>query len=277
MSTSPGPVVDLSVDDDGVAVVTVDNPPVNALTDACLTQLAEKADAIASDESVRAVVLTGTGERAFMAGADLRELRSALGDRRWLAQHQRRTRSTLARWEDLPQPVIAAVQAPALGGGLELALVCTLVVADPLASFALPEIRLGLIPGAGGTQRLPQRIPHQLALEMLLLGEPIDASEALRLGLVNRVSAPGCARAEAVGLAAQIARLPVGAVRAAIDATRRCRTPSADGLDREAHLFEELFCSADAEEGIAAFLDRRPPVFGRRESGSDPPQGSRHG
>lgn len=241
-----------------VALVTVDNPPVNALADAVIHALEEVATALAADSDVRAVVLTGAGEKAFLAGADLDEFADLLSSGEGIHAHAAATRRTLGFWEALPQPVVAAVQAHAMGGGLEVALVCDLVVADPAARFGAPEIRLGLMPGAGATQRLPRTIGPTAAKAMILLGETIDAEEAQRLGLVYRVSPPGEALATARTLAETLAALPAVAVRSV---KRSLALSLGEGLDRERELFLETFASTDAKEGVAAFRERRPPAF----------------
>jgi enoyl-CoA hydratase/carnithine racemase len=251
--------------EDGVALVAVDHPPVNALSNAVVDALAAAAHRLAADEGVRAVVLTGGGDKAFVAGADLDEFSAALGDAAWIEDHTARVRLMLDAWEALPQPVVAAVQASALGGGLELLLVCDLAVADPAAQFGLPEIRLGLMPGAGGTQRLPRRIGVGPAKELLLLGVAVDAAEARRLGLVTRVAAAGEALAEARGLASKLARLSSGALRAIKQSVANATTGDlADGLDRERALFMQLFQSDDAREGVHAFIEKRRPTFAHR-------------
>lgn len=247
--------------DGAVALVTVDNPPVNALSDRVIHALEATARALAADGEVRAVVLTGAGEKAFLAGADLDEFAKRLETGEGIEAHTEATRRCLELWETLPQPVVAAVQAHAMGGGLEVALVCDLVVADPAARFGAPEIRLGLMPGAGATQRLPRRIGVAPAKAMILLGDAIDAEEARRLGLVHAISSPGEAPATALELAQRLAALPAVAVRAV---KRAFATSLADGLDREHELFLEAFASADAKEGVAAFRERRPPAFGHR-------------
>jgi enoyl-CoA hydratase/carnithine racemase len=249
--------------EEGVALVLVDNPPVNALSNATIDALAEAGERIASDDGVRAVVLTGSGEKAFVAGADLDEFSSALGNRAWIEDHTARVRRMLDRWQSLPQPVVAAVQASAMGGGLEVLLVCDLVVADPDAQFGLPEVRLGLMPGAGGTQRLPRRIGVGPAKELLLLGTPIDAGEARRLGLVNRIAEPGGALVEARALATKLGRLSSASLRA-IKQSVASGGDLAQGLDAERALFIELFQSQDAREGVDAFIEKRRPVFAHR-------------
>jgi enoyl-CoA hydratase/carnithine racemase len=248
---------------DGVALVVVDNPPVNALSHATLESLESAAVRIAASTEIRAVVLTGAGCKAFVAGADLDEFHAALGNTEWIEQHALSTRRVLGLWESLPQPVIAAVQAAAMGGGLELALVCDLIIADASVSFGFPEVRLGLLPGAGGTQRLPRRLPLNVAKQMLMLGEPMDAKTALGFGLVNRIAPPGEVVAEARQLAAKLARLPrraVQGVKTAVAAT----TDLGLGLDIERAVFFEAFLSADATEGVDAFRAKRDPNFAHR-------------
>jgi enoyl-CoA hydratase/carnithine racemase len=243
---------------DGVAVATVDNPPVNALGNETLDALIEVAERLAGDDDVRAVVLTGAGDKAFVAGADIDEYSTVLGDRAWIEDNTTRSRRAFAAWERLPRPVVAAVQASAVGGGLELALVCDLIVVAADARLGLPEVRLGLMPGAGGTQRLPRRIGLGAAKEMMLLGGTVDAEEALRLGLVNRVAPQGEALTEARALAERLAALPALSVRSIKEALS---TDIDTGLDRERALFFELFSSADAREGVSAFIEKRKPRF----------------
>jgi len=251
---------------DGVALVTVDNPPVNALSNTVLDALAAVAEQLAADDGVRTVVLTGAGDKAFLAGADLDEFGRALQarDQAWIEDHTARSSRALAAWDALPQPVVAAVQASAMGGGLEVALTADLLVADPQARFGLPEVRLGLMPGAGGTQRLPRRIGTGPALDLALSGSAIDAERALALGLITRIAAPGAALDEARALAARLAALSVTAVRA-IKANVRAATGRdlAAGLAAEHDAFLEVFASADAREGVRAFTEKRPPHFGR--------------
>jgi enoyl-CoA hydratase/carnithine racemase len=249
---------------DGVATVTVDNPPVNALANALVDALADVALAFALDESVRAIVLTGAGDKSFMAGADLQEFSQALGATEWIEDHTARTRRMLGAWEQVPQPVVACVQASAVGGGLEVALVCDLIVADANARFGLPEVRLGLMPGAGGTQRLPRRIGIGPAKEMLLLGGLVTAAEAHRIHLVNRVVEPGTALAEAHAIALRLAQLSSVAVRAIKRSVNSSNGDLAAGLEDERALFMEVFASEDAIEGVQAFVEKRRPTFAHR-------------
>jgi len=249
---------------DGVAVVIVDNPPVNALSNEVVDALWETAKQIAADESIRAVVLTGCGGKAFIAGADLSEFSQALGSVGWIEDHTLRTRRMLDSWARIPQPLVGAVQASAVGGGLEVALVCDLLVADPAARFGLPEVRLGLMPGAGGTQRLPRRIGVGRAKELLLLGGTIDAEEALRIGLVNRVAPPGDGLLLAAELAARLAALSSVAVQAIKSSVGDANDDIAQGLDNERALFMQVFASQDATEGVSAFVQNRVPAFDHR-------------
>jgi enoyl-CoA hydratase/carnithine racemase len=260
MSEQFGPV-QVAIDD-GVATVMVDNPPVNAMGRAVLDGLGAAAARVGPEHEVRAVVLTGAGGTAFMAGADISEFQALRAEPDGMDQHSRVARAVFDAWQGLPQPVIAAVQASAVGGGLEIALLCDLIVADPAARFGLPEVKLGLIPGGGGTQRLPARIGVTAAKELLFLGSLINAERAAALGLVNQVSEPGGALAAAQGLAARIAALPRVAVTCAKRAVNGA-VPAA-ALDREREIFLETFGSQDFTEGFAAFLDKRKPVFTHR-------------
>jgi enoyl-CoA hydratase len=246
--------------DGAVAVVTVDNPPVNALDEATLGALGEAAGRIAADD-FRAAVLTGSGGKALAAGADLKELTKALGDRAEMEQHVGITRPVFSAWSNLEVPVIAAVEGSAAGGGLELALVCDLIVAERRARLGFPEVKLGLIPGAGGTQRLPRRVGTPTALRMLALGKLLDAVAAEAIGLVDIV-VDDDARGAALELAGQLAAGPGAAVRAAKQALRGAAELSLQqGLDAERDLFLATAMTADAVEGASAFLERRPPTF----------------
>jgi enoyl-CoA hydratase len=246
----------------GVALVTLQRPEaLNALSFALLDELATALEALAADSACRAIVITGSGDRAFAAGADIREL-------------EPQTSATLTAsgaftaWDRIAAiglPLIAAVRGFALGGGCELAMACDMLVAAEDASFGQPEIRLGVMPGAGGTQRLTRAIGKARAMEMILTGRTMTAGEADLHGLITRiVPAPATVDA-ALELAARIAAMPPLAVRAAkaaiLDAEERSLT---EGLARERAAFFGLFDTDDQAEGMAAFTQKRPPAWSGR-------------
>jgi enoyl-CoA hydratase len=241
---------------EGVALVTLDRPEVlNALDTRSLQELVEALEALDGTEAVRAVVITGAGERAFAAGADIKEMADA-------SPVSLSATNSFARWERIRRirvPVIAAVRGFALGGGCELAMACDLIVAGDDAVFGQPEIKIGVIPGAGGTQRLTRAIGKAKAMELILTGESISAQEAERRGLVSRVVAREETLAEALRLAARIASMPPLAVRAAKEAVNRAfELPLESGLEFERRNFFLLFASEDQKEGMRAFIEKRP-------------------
>jgi enoyl-CoA hydratase len=247
MSSEPPVRYELS---GSTAWITVDRAAaLNALDRATVRGLAEAVERAAGDAAVRAVVLTGTGDRAFIAGADIQELQA-----RTLVAESRPDgggrRALAARFEGLDKPTIAAINSFALGGGLELAMACTLRVASERARLGLPEIKLGIIPGNGGTQRLARFVGWGRAMEMVLTGEPIDAPTALAWGLVNRVVAHERLGAEAQGLADTLAQRPPLALRAAKEAVLASRDL---GVEAGGHLERVLFAmccgTADKAEG----------------------------
>lgn len=247
---------------DGVATVTVSNPPVNALSDAVLEELGVAAERLESRQGVRAVVLTAAGERTFIAGADLEEFAAALGDAGAMEAHVALTGRVFGAWAALSPPIVAAVDGHATGGGLELALLCDLIVADGRARLGVPEVTLGLIPGAGATQRLPRRVSRSRATRMLLLGELLTAPEALDAGLVDYVAGAGEALTTAQDLAARLAALPARAVTAAKTALRDSGPATfSEGLMLERRLFLAVAASGDAREGVTSFLTKRAPSF----------------
>ena len=251
--------------DEAVATVCFAHPPVNALSGSVIDELEQVVDRLAQDDSVRVVVFTGSGTKAFLSGADITELPALMGEPGALQQRAARVNALCDRIAGLPQPTIAAVQASAIGGGLEFALLCDLFVCAQDAVLALPEVGLGLLPGAGGTQRLPRRLPLTVAMGMLLLGEPLSAQDALSHGLVNRVLPAAEVLPEALRMAHRLARAPLIAVRALKRAVYLgLDAPLADGLHREAESFAEAARSQDAAEGVGAFLERRRPVFSHR-------------
>ena len=253
----------LTMEFDGpIAILTLNRPAVlNALNADLLALLEETLDAFTGDPSLRAVILTGAGDRAFAAGADIAEL--AALDGAVAGEHKARTGQRVTRLlEALPVPVIAAVNGFALGGGCELAMACDFRIASENAKFGQPEVNLGVPPGYGGTQRTTRLLGSGMALYLCLTGEMIDAAEALRIGLVQRVVPQAELRAEAVRIAKGIAAkapLAVAAVKRAI--REGAALPLAEGLALEALHFATMVTTSDFREGTRAFLDKRKPVF----------------
>jgi enoyl-CoA hydratase len=244
---------------DGVAIVTLDRPEVlNALDFALIRELTDALEALDADPACRAIVITGAGERAFAAGADIRELAT-------------QTPTTLFsgnefhRWERIKRirtPLIAAVRGVALGGGCELAMTCDMIVAADDARFGQPEITLGVMPGAGGTQRLTRAIGKAKAMELVLTGATLSAREAEERGLVTRIVPAADVTTAALDLAARIAAMPPVAVRAAKEAVNRAFEVSLEaGLEFERRAFYLLFDTDDAKEGLAAFSEKRKPSW----------------
>ena len=247
--------------DGRVAVVTIDNPPVNALSQATLDQLARAFAGLDDDEAVRAVVVAGAGSRAFVAGADIREL-AALGEGQAALLFAAKGQALLDRIEGFAKPVIAAIDGACLGGGCELAMACHIRVASARAVFGLPEINLGIMPGFGGTQRLPRLVGRSRALALLLTGDTVPADEARALGLADRLTPSGEALRSAVELARTIAAKSQPAARLIVEAVREgLPLPLAQAQAVEARKFAEACATPDAREGLAAFLEKRQPRF----------------
>lgn len=230
----------------------------NALSFAVLGEIAAKLDEVASWK-VRALIVTGAGGKAFCAGADIKELRgrSMIARKRGAALGQ----ATFAKLEKLPFPSVAAINGFAFGGGLEIALACTFRVASRNAKLGLPEIKLGLIPGYGGTQRLPRLIGEARALEMIMLGRTVSVEEAERIGLVHRIF-DGDVTEAAIGFVKEFSGyslLALGLAREAV--TRALDVPINEGLKIESDLSTLAFSTADAEEGMGAFTEKRKAVF----------------
>jgi enoyl-CoA hydratase len=245
---------------DRIATVTINRPDkLNALNDAMMFEISSMIDELITDTTVGAIIITGAG-RAFVAGADISRLAAAeTGD---LEKFARFGQGVLRRIELSSKPVIAAVNGFALGGGCELALSCHVRVASTQAKFGLPEVKLGLIPGYGGTQRLPRLVGRGVALQMILTGDTFDGTDAARLGLANMVVEPDALLAAARAMAATMLKnAPIALARAieavdvGLDATLE------DGFRLEARLFGSLEATADMREGTRAFLEKRPPGF----------------
>jgi enoyl-CoA hydratase len=246
---------------DGIAVVTLTRPDrLNAIGTDTLAALDAALTQLEADASVRAFVVTGEG-RAFCAGADIDEL-ARLDGAAGFARFVRAFTDVLDRLERNPKPSVAAIDGAAFGGGLELALACDLRAASDAARLAVPEIQLGLLPGAGGTQRLPRLIPRGVALQMLLTGSPLGAVEAHRLGLVNELSGDSPAVVVAMRLARELAAGPPLALGAAKHLVQRGATLSlTDAIDLERETVAGLFATDDAAEGLTAFRTKRAPEF----------------
>lgn len=246
---------------DGVALVTLNRPEkLNALTPEMLARLTETFRNFADQTSLRAVILTGAGTRAFCAGTDLSSLADL--DQGGARAASDRGQAACAAIENCPVPVIAAINGLAAGGGFELALACHLRVAETGPKFSLPESRHGLLPGYGGAQRLPRILGTGRGLELIIAGAELTADEAYRMGLVNRIAPLGEALVYARALAAEIAAMAPLAIRSCLKAvTEGIRLELADGLKLETELFADLFNTEDAHEGANAFLEKRAPIF----------------
>lgn len=246
-----------------VTTLRIDNPPLNLVTTDLTRALDDALATIERDGEVRAVVVAATGDRAFCAGSDVKEFPSLQG--RVAEGKLIDENAVYNRLAALPLPTVAAIEGDALGGGLELALCCDLRVAGARARLGLPEVGLGVMPGSGGTQRLPRLIGLARAKELILLGALIDPSTALDMGLVNRVAPAGEAEAVAVGLAETLAgRGPVAVreAKAVLDAALDGSLE--EGLERELAASERVFATADMLEGTAAFLEKRSAEFENR-------------
>ena len=245
----------------GVATLVVDRPPLNALSYLAKEEIGACLEEIAADPSVRCVVVFGAGGRAFSVGSDIKEFPEVtarrLGRQRAVHEH-----ALYNRLDYFPVPTIAAIEGHCLGGGLELALACDLRVASDASRLGLPEVTLGVFPAGGGTERLPRLIGESQARELIYTGEPVDAQEAWRIGLVNRVVPAGQALAEAQELGRVIAARPavtLRAVKSVMDRGLAMDLLQAQQLAIEA--IGELFQSEAVREGVTAFLEKRPPRF----------------
>ena len=246
---------------DGVAVITVNRPDkLNALNDQVMAELADAVERITTAPEIRGAIVTGAGPKAFIAGADIGDLsRQGPFDGKARAM---RGQGVLRRLETCGKPIIAAVNGYALGGGCELAMACHLRLASETAKFGQPEVKLGIAPGYGGTQRLPRLVGKGVALHLILSGEMIDAQEAYRIGLVNKVVAPGELLAESEKVLRGILAMAPLAIRLCLEAIDQGLEMTLDeGLLLEANHFGLLAATHDMKEGTAAFLEKRPPRF----------------
>lgn len=246
-------------DADGVLTITLDRPDaLNALSQQLVAELS-KALRLARQDNVRGVVITGAGEKAFAAGADISEFAGmeALDAHRFAARGQ----AVFTSIENTPKPVVAAVNGYALGGGCELAMACHLRVASETAQFGQPEVQLGLIAGYGGTQRLPRLVGRGIAAEMLLTSERISAQRAYEVGLVNKVVPAEDLMEAARSYVLTIATKAPVAVAMTLQALRAAELPMPQGLQQEAALFAQCAATEDFAEGVMAFLERQTPEF----------------
>jgi len=232
----------------------------NALTREMILTLSDTFSNLESDADLRAIILTGAGDKAFCAGTDINEL--ALLTRDEAVEVSERGQALCSQIESSPVPVIAAVNGFATGGGCELALACHIRLASPSARFSLPESKIGVVPGYGGTQRLAREVGNGRALEMMLTGKTVEAEAALQMGLISRLASSDGLLTEAEALANEIGRLAPLAIRACLKAvTLGTELPLAEGLALEAKIFASLFTTEDMREGTRAFLEKRAPVF----------------
>jgi enoyl-CoA hydratase len=248
------------VDDDGLATITIHRPDkLNALNADVLSDLDRAFRQARGEAAVRGIILTGAGDRSFVAGADIQQFPEldALDGHRFALRGQ----AVFNRIEELSKPVVAAVNGFALGGGCELAMACHLRVASENAAFGQPEVNLGIIPGYGGTQRLPRLVGLGLATELILTGNRISAQRAYEIGLVNRVVAADDLLPTAKDLLRTIAAKGPLAISFALEALRASDQPLREGLRHEAALFGQTCATEDATEGATAFLERREPDF----------------
>ncbi|MCU0602177.1 MAG: enoyl-CoA hydratase-related protein [Desulfobacterales bacterium] len=247
--------------DQGIATITFNRPKaLNALNQALLAEFSQALDAVAADESIRVLVLTGAGEKAFVAGADIGELATYTPLQAKI--FSKAGHAVIAKLQELPMAVVAAVNGFALGGGSEIALACDFIYAADTAKFGLPEINLGLIPGFGGTQRLPRAIGANRAKELIYTGKMISAAEALQIGLVNKVFPAAALMEEVLKTAKEIAgkgRVSLRAAKQAINLGLNVDLVS--GCSIEVDAFALALASPDAKEGTAAFLEKRKAVF----------------
>lgn len=253
----------ISTEQDGaVAVVTIDHPPVNALSAPLLDELEAELERLDADDGVRAIILKGAGERAFVAGADISEfpsLREAAGEE---AGSARGIQHLGARMDAGRTPIVAAIHGFCLGGGLELAMCCDIRVAADDAQLGQPEIKLGLIPGGGGTQRLPRLVGLGRAMLLNLTGDFIDGRTAYDWGLVERAVPREELEEAALGIARTIAQRSPVAIGILRELARTCRDlPLEEGMRREADGFRRCLASEDGLEGVTAFLEKREPQF----------------
>ena len=254
---------------EGVAKLTLNNPPLNLVTLGMTERLIEALDELERDDTVRAIVLTGAGDKAFCAGSDIKEfaeVRDMVVEKKLARENE-----AFGMFESLSKPTVAAIEGLAYGGGCEISTACDLRIAGQGAKFALPEVRLGVVPGSGGLFRLPELVGPARAMELMYLGEPIDAREADRIGLVNEVVADGEALSRAIDVAGSISSQPKEALAAIKRGVRESlRADREDSVRLTLELSDHVFKTDDCAEGIGAFFEKREPRFaGAPETGDE--------
>lgn len=246
--------------ENNISIITINRPDkLNALNKTVLNELEQAVQNIYDDKNIKAAIITGQGQKAFVAGADIAEFIEVSNKQG--ADLARKGQQIFFRIENCPKPIIAAVNGFALGGGCELAMACHFRLASENAKFGQPEVNLGLIPGYGGTQRLPMLVGKGKAMELIMTGNMIDANEAKELGLVNYVTVPENLLEKTKEILNVITSKSPVAVSKVITAVNAFYSFEKNGFDEEANLFGEVFASDDKKEGTAAFIEKRKPVF----------------
>ena len=251
---------------DGIAIVTINNPPMNVLNSQVTAQLKQIISKVNEDPQVITIILTGAGDRAFMAGADIKEFPDWMN----IEKDELKTKVTANHQvfnmiDHLPKPTIALLNGYTFGGGCELALACDIRIAEDHAQIGLPEVKLGLFPGGGGTQRLPRLVGKAKAKELMFLGEPITASIALDIGLVNQVVPKGEGMTAAKSMAQKMSQYSLQAlsrIKQAVNNGEDLAFESA--IELEVDLFADIFGTDDVKEGVQAFIEKRPATFTHR-------------
>jgi enoyl-CoA hydratase len=249
--------------EEGIALVTINHPPVNALDQKTVSELGQAMDELEKRPEAKIIILTGGGDKAFVAGADITAFTGLT--RVTAEQFALSIQSILLKMEGSKKVVICAINGLALGGGCEVAMACDIRIASEKAKLGQPEVNLGVIPGAGGTQRLPRLVGKGRAMELVFTTDMISAEEARAIGLVNRVVPPGSLLEEAKKMAKKIlSKGPVAITLAKRAINEGLEMDLKEGLKLEAKLFGELFDTSDMKEGVKAFLEKRPPRFENR-------------
>ncbi|MFD4815474.1 enoyl-CoA hydratase/isomerase family protein [Peribacillus butanolivorans] len=244
-----------------LAIVTIDNPPLNVISKNVFKGLLEVFTELEEDNETVAVLITGAGDIAFAAGADIKEFPQMMGNPN-MKETVKESHAILNKIDTFPKPTIAVLNGMTLGGGCELALACDLRVAEAQVKIGLPEVKLGLFPGAGGTQRLSRLVGNAKAKEIIFTGDSLNAKEAEKIGLVNKVVEQGCGLTEAKNLASRMTRHSLQALSRIKKAINEGSESTLEqGLEIETNLFEEIFQTEDVKEGVSAFLDKRKPAF----------------